>query len=502
MDLTTEQEFWNWFREREDLLYSSDMESEDLFEEVSERISFVHEDLGFEMTLEPDLDGKREFVVSAGGLLGAFESVKRLVASAPQLDRWKVVGFRPRKQVGGYVRIDDHQIALNTIRVGLRPFGAHIGVTIYFPDFIESEASVFGDAAFLLLDMVLGEFDVLAKIGPVEMSALDKDAAGDIFSLAELPAEFDSVSESVQASLARRTIMSREEVVAELRVLHRPTIELLEEVVAGQIALDAGSPAEDMTRKKESYPLEPESHEDEAQAQCLLHLRFFSYTQFEAEALVDQAFASLDDAECNIFQAPSLRGEGWVITIEFAYEENKNGSVRELFSKLLEMGASCKSELDIIQFQYEELETLLETLPKVHASYLYHRGQAERAYAVIRDAELEHADDFEYWAISAYICASLGRDEEFQSSLERFKELMADEDEESPPLGSLWQMACACALTGEAEEACYLIGLIIDDGNSDTVNELIAELNEHSDLLLIRSTEPFRALLDRFGIYH
>ena len=48
--------------------------------------------LAFEFSMNID-DGKREFIISADGILSAFPDVIQLVDSAPNLDQWAIAAF-------------------------------------------------------------------------------------------------------------------------------------------------------------------------------------------------------------------------------------------------------------------------------------------------------------------------------------------------------------------------------------------------------------------------
>src|SRR5258705_9521609 len=92
---STEGFFWKWFIKNERRLFEFDTAQEKIFGELSKELKKVHGDLTFEFG--PVQDGKREFVLSAGGIKSAFPSVESLYAKAPPLPRWVWVKYRPRR---------------------------------------------------------------------------------------------------------------------------------------------------------------------------------------------------------------------------------------------------------------------------------------------------------------------------------------------------------------------------------------------------------------------
>lgn len=184
-----EQRFWKWFTKNEARLFRFEDDQESVFSELGERLRAVHPDLAFEFgPVRPD--GKRDFVISADGLLRAFDAVESLAAEAPRLDRWSWIKFRQRG--GPHVEFTFDEITVNTEQVcyGMTPRGDNVDVTIYFRDYRQEPHAIYEQSAFLILDHLLGEFDVVTRVAYVRAEA-EQPAALDAKPLCELPAEFD-----------------------------------------------------------------------------------------------------------------------------------------------------------------------------------------------------------------------------------------------------------------------------------------------------------------------
>jgi hypothetical protein len=189
-DLTPEQKFWGWFAAHEQELFHFDPMSvaqrERLFKQLAEAFANVNPDLSFEFgpCCEP-----REFVVSASGIKEAFPSVVALVNAAPNLPRWSLIAFRPRRGFATDVDIRGRRIHTDDVRFTLVDNGTVAGIRLFLPGYREDEVAT-KEIGYLLLDHMLGEFDVETRLGLITMHPL-RAAELDSHSLSELPDLFD-----------------------------------------------------------------------------------------------------------------------------------------------------------------------------------------------------------------------------------------------------------------------------------------------------------------------
>jgi hypothetical protein len=190
---TPYQGFWSWFQQHEDayfLLDPSDVtHREPLFDELSSQLEKVNPDLTFEFG--PPVGGKRDFVISAAGIKDAFPAVQELVAHAPSLVRWRVIAFRPRRTPVSIVRFQDVSLDPRRVLVQIAQDGNKIGLTLLIENYTKEKDTEFGQAAYLLLDEALGEFDVETKVGFIQFKPLPKAVPTDTIPLSELAGAFD-----------------------------------------------------------------------------------------------------------------------------------------------------------------------------------------------------------------------------------------------------------------------------------------------------------------------
>jgi len=95
MSHAPQEVFWIWFAQHQAELFDFETDQERLFDQLAIQLQKVQPNLTFEFG--PKDGGKREFVISAGGIKAAFPAVVFLADVVPALDQWRVTAFRPRR---------------------------------------------------------------------------------------------------------------------------------------------------------------------------------------------------------------------------------------------------------------------------------------------------------------------------------------------------------------------------------------------------------------------
>lgn len=187
-------EFWRWFVQHENELYSFEGEAERLFDEVAAALQRVNPDLTFEFGPRSE---KREFVVSAGGVKQVFPAVASLVVAAPKLTRWNVTAFRPRRPLPVSVEFQGVSVNSKDVQFSLLDNGKTAGIHLFIPNFREEDVNL-KQIGYLLLDDVLGEFDVEMKLGLIKMLSPDSPTKFKRFPISELPSRFDQLNHQLE----------------------------------------------------------------------------------------------------------------------------------------------------------------------------------------------------------------------------------------------------------------------------------------------------------------
>ncbi len=189
---TKAESFWRWFQKNEGRVYSFEKDQEHVFDDLSSAMKKVDADLTFEFGPVRS-DGKREFVISAGGIKKAFPSVEALYSSAPKMEKWVIVKFRSRRTPINDLEFSGKKIRAKDVRYLLfrdeNP--QKVGVMIFLDGYTEELKADFGQMGYLFLDEALGEYDVEMKLGAIVFQGHDSKYFDRSHPLSELPQGFD-----------------------------------------------------------------------------------------------------------------------------------------------------------------------------------------------------------------------------------------------------------------------------------------------------------------------
>ncbi len=188
---TPAQTFWAWFEKNEALLFDFEHRRDSAFAALGQALEKFEPHLEFEFGPKGD-DGRRELVISAGGIKARFAPVEALVAAAPRLARWRITAFRPRRNPIMAIKFGDIELRPEDIDVCFLANGRQLGLYLFFHGHTEENHAALGQAGFLMLDEAIGEHDVSTKVGTIEFMAFDKHPDADRFPLTDLPALFDA----------------------------------------------------------------------------------------------------------------------------------------------------------------------------------------------------------------------------------------------------------------------------------------------------------------------
>lgn len=184
------QKFWRWFVEHEQDLLNFEKDRERVFDELANELQKVDCDLTFEFGPK---EAKREFVVSAGGVKRAFPAVTALTAAAPRLENWEITAFRQRRGALETIEFGDKRVDPKDVRFALLDNGKIAGIYLFIPGYQDHDID-FKQIGYLLLDALLGEYDVEMGVGLIKMFAPEANIRGERFPLATLPELFDKLT--------------------------------------------------------------------------------------------------------------------------------------------------------------------------------------------------------------------------------------------------------------------------------------------------------------------
>jgi hypothetical protein len=197
--LTAEEKFWLWFLSYETELFDFEVDQERIFDALAAELQKINPELTFEFgPKEP----KRDFVISAGGIKSAFPAVVSLRNTAPALERWNVIAFRPRRNPVNTVEFKNKRVDPLEVEFSLLDNGQMAGLHLYIPGLRDDDAD-YKMIGYLLLDETLGEYDVETGVGLIKMLPFDEKTSLERHPLAQLPALFDQLTSHLRAQTGR-----------------------------------------------------------------------------------------------------------------------------------------------------------------------------------------------------------------------------------------------------------------------------------------------------------
>jgi len=191
----TYKDFWKWFQQEADRLFYYEAYEKELLPLTLIELQKINKELVFE--IGPESEGQREFVISANGMKSAFPDVIELVKFAPDMDQWQIIPFRQRKDVSDLeIQLEDIILTPNDISFSYEKEKGRINLSLYVEDMDDEDEKMY-HMVFLLLDNIIGEYDVEMKIGSIDIYS-DDDISEDeeLYPLTKLPHIIDSLSSS------------------------------------------------------------------------------------------------------------------------------------------------------------------------------------------------------------------------------------------------------------------------------------------------------------------
>lgn len=184
-----EDAFWQWFKANEERIFTFELDREAIFDEIEEQLRQIDLNLTFEFgSLK---DGKREFVISAGGIRSAFPAVESLHAKAPPLEKWIVIKFRQRRLPLYNVEFGGKNVKTKDVQYLTRKDGEKVGIVLFMRNYNEEEEMTYMQIGYLFLDQALGEYAVETQVGFIEFQSQDSASFQQSLPLETMSARFD-----------------------------------------------------------------------------------------------------------------------------------------------------------------------------------------------------------------------------------------------------------------------------------------------------------------------
>jgi len=186
--------FWNWFSKHDNELYDFEKDQEKIFDNLQAELQKIDSNLTFEFG--PKENGKREFVISADGILSSFPSVESLYASKPIFKKWVIVKFRPRRNIDLDFEIGGLKITQKDLKFALMNDNdpKKIGIALFIRGYNKSQSALYRRACYVILDGLIGEYDMETKVGSINIYDFVSDKMKYASGIENLSTQFDAAS--------------------------------------------------------------------------------------------------------------------------------------------------------------------------------------------------------------------------------------------------------------------------------------------------------------------
>ena len=182
--------FWDWFVKHQNDYYSDNID-ESLFDKLNIQLNKIDSNLTFEFSPIHD-NGIKELIISAAGLKESFPSVIKLVDKAPKIDKWKIVAFRQRLPLDyDSVQLGDFRLSYDDIYFRYSKDSDKIGIELNIRNY--NDSLEFNQSIYLLLDGLLGEYDVETKISWIERKKLEESMIDKLYKFVDLREMVDNI---------------------------------------------------------------------------------------------------------------------------------------------------------------------------------------------------------------------------------------------------------------------------------------------------------------------
>ena len=192
---TPEQGFWKWFQKNENEFFNFEQDQENIFNKLAARMSKVNDNLTFEFGPITDV-GKREFVISAGGIKAAFPLVESLHSAAPNLEKWVFMKYRSRRVPLHDLEFSGVSVAVANVHYKMYKDDNKVGILVFIEGQNEEQADLYANIGYLFLDEALGEYDVETKVGFIEIHNRQSKHYEGASPLSELASDLDAYYQS------------------------------------------------------------------------------------------------------------------------------------------------------------------------------------------------------------------------------------------------------------------------------------------------------------------
>lgn len=188
-----EDKFWKWFLSKEKYIFDNADNlkvRESIYDDISTELQKIDKNIVFELA-PIQKNGTREFSISADGIEKSFPAVELLISKKPKIKNWNFAAFRQR------IESEDLEIQYGNYKIGYDDIffrysieENQLGIELNIRNY--DETAEMQNAIYILLDSLLGEYDVTKKIDWIDWKKLDETNIKNLSKIIELRELIDS----------------------------------------------------------------------------------------------------------------------------------------------------------------------------------------------------------------------------------------------------------------------------------------------------------------------
>lgn len=192
-------EFWTWFQTNEANFPQTSEFDATFGDEMAGRLADIKSGLVYEIAILDDAEN--ELIISGDGVEELIPFVQDVVQSAPATEGWKIVAFRPRMDnyASFTLNFGDRTFDPRQLWCWSRVEDGNFDLVVYHADYSEDNRNLIVNGTYVLLDMALGEFDVMTGIRYIDHRQLPEEPeAQGLYRFENLRTVFDEYKSTVQ----------------------------------------------------------------------------------------------------------------------------------------------------------------------------------------------------------------------------------------------------------------------------------------------------------------
>lgn len=181
--------FWAWFEKNWEDYFHLIKDNEILFDELEEQLYKINKGLAFEFSCAI-INGKRKFIISANGIKERIPFVLALIKSAPNLAKFHIIAFRPSvcaKKDKQLVHFRGVSLKCSDVFFCYEKNTSSdvIDIDLHIRGYQDNDAWL--GASFIFLDRIIGELNVMTKMGGIKRKLLTSEKEKRLLSSLKLP---------------------------------------------------------------------------------------------------------------------------------------------------------------------------------------------------------------------------------------------------------------------------------------------------------------------------